>query len=105
MVFAPSVLDPHNIANFKPLDTDWEVEGKRGFVWVHLGYHTCKTDLEAVRHIRKTYKYRTMRVRNSAQLGIDAGRWRVIRFKKEKPCVTQKAKSGPGSSGSKDTGC
>ena len=75
-----SVLDTHNPANYTPIKTCWEVQGKRGCCWVPLGNHTSFGDLAAVRAVRSLHRYKRMRVRKAAELGIDAGPWRVFRF-------------------------
>ena len=79
-----SVLNPHNFDNYKPLLTCWEVEGKRGCVWIRFGVKYSIGDLDAVKHFRRPshqiFKCKVFRVRKAAEHGIDADKWRTIRF-------------------------
>lgn len=80
-----SVLNRNNPANYKPILTNWEVEGKRGCVWIRFGVHYSIGDLDAVKHFRspnhRLFNCKVFRVRNAAEHGLCAGQWRIIRFK------------------------
>ena len=81
-MFGQSVLDVHDIRNYHPVSTTWDVQYKRGCCWVNIGCHTCVGDLAAARHYyNHGFPYKIMRVRSASTLGVDAGPWRRIRFK------------------------
>lgn len=81
-MFGSSVLNVHDARNYHPIKTTWEVEGKKKVLWRPLGVYESIGDLTAVRELRKLYPdYTVYRVRSAATLGVDAGPWRVIRFK------------------------
>jgi hypothetical protein len=66
----------------KPCCTTWDVEYKQGCCWVYIGCYTCLSDLTAARYYyNHGFPYKVMRVRAASSLGVDAGPWRVIRFR------------------------
>lgn len=79
---AGSILDTHDIRNYKPIKTTWEVERRWGKGWRRLGVWTSIGDVQAVRHLRSLCKgCKTFRVRAAATLGVDSGKWRRIHFR------------------------
>lgn len=75
-----SYLNLNNPRNYVPIKTLWQVQVKRGCIWVPAGVHESYGDLSAARHLRGNYSI--VRVRASDTLGVSASKWRIFRFSK-----------------------
>jgi hypothetical protein len=73
--------NPNDPANYVPIKTEWEVQGKMGRGWSNLGEWTALSDLAACRKAKILYHFKTLRVRPASSLGV-VHKWRRFSFKK-----------------------